>query len=206
LGLAWYDYGARNYNAALGRWMNLDPLAEKYPGFTPYNYVMNNPVVLVDPDGREPNCCDGIKGFLVGTVDNMFGTNYRQTVSVSDVSAFNSGLDAADATSSLIGPMMMADGLNNMAAGSAVLTTSAEITAGSGGFSIEVTVPSAAAGGVLIVKGATEVYVGNVLAANAVSNFGNRRSESTSSANSSSSNKQLSKTKKERVKTSYAMM
>ncbi|MEK6511311.1 RHS repeat-associated core domain-containing protein [Myroides odoratimimus] len=41
LGLNYYDYGARNYDAAIGRWMNMDPLAEKYMSFTPYTYVGN---------------------------------------------------------------------------------------------------------------------------------------------------------------------
>ncbi len=54
LGLNMYDYGARNYDPALGRWMNIDPLAEKFPSWSPYNFCMNNPMRLVDPDGRAP--------------------------------------------------------------------------------------------------------------------------------------------------------
>lgn len=46
-----YDYGARNYDAALGRWMNMDPLAEMYPSKTPYHFVSNNPINRVDPKG-----------------------------------------------------------------------------------------------------------------------------------------------------------
>lgn len=49
-----YYFGARYQDPRIGMWASVDPMAEKYPGWSGYNYVMLNPVKLVDPDGREP--------------------------------------------------------------------------------------------------------------------------------------------------------
>ena len=46
------DFGARMLDTRLGRWLSLDPLSNKYPGLSPYNYVANNPVIFIDPDGK----------------------------------------------------------------------------------------------------------------------------------------------------------
>ncbi|MCC9017926.1 hypothetical protein LNQ34_09095 [Flavobacterium sp. F-126] len=47
MGLNMYNYGARNYAPVLGRWMNIDPLAEKSRRFNPYTYALNNPVYFI---------------------------------------------------------------------------------------------------------------------------------------------------------------
>jgi RHS repeat-associated protein len=46
-----YDFGFRKYSEETGRFLSVDPLWAKYPGWNPYHYCMNNPVMAKDPEG-----------------------------------------------------------------------------------------------------------------------------------------------------------
>src|SRR5690606_15458214 len=58
LGVDLYDFGARNYDPALGRWLNVDPLAENSRRWKQYNYAYNNHIYIVVPDGIQSRLKD----------------------------------------------------------------------------------------------------------------------------------------------------
>jgi RHS repeat-associated protein len=67
-GYGYFRALARYYDSGLSIWLSVDPMSDKYPSMSPYNYCANNPVILVDPDGRtfEPS-----SGTFVGRKEAM---------------------------------------------------------------------------------------------------------------------------------------
>lgn len=50
-----YYYGARYYDPRTSVWQSVDPLTDDMPAWSPYNYTMDNPIKLIDPDGMRPS-------------------------------------------------------------------------------------------------------------------------------------------------------
>lgn len=84
----WDYFGARYYSAALGRWLAVDPLWEMLPNTNPFNYVRNNSINRIDPDGLQDTT-----GITTGTItitasvynddfDRKWETQYSSAVGI----------------------------------------------------------------------------------------------------------------------------
>ncbi|GAL85765.1 RHS repeat-associated core domain-containing protein [Sporocytophaga myxococcoides] len=73
--LSFGDYG---YDPRLGRRWNVDPMASRMPGTSPYSFGYNNPIILKDPDGSLPILPFLLKAGAAGATDMMLqvGMNY----------------------------------------------------------------------------------------------------------------------------------
>jgi len=91
-GIYLYDYGARFYDPQLGRWHSVDPLAEDFPSWTPYHYCHNNPIVLIDPDGRLADWYQSESGTLLWKDEN------KQQITVNGEKFNNVGTSASIGT------------------------------------------------------------------------------------------------------------
>ena len=85
-----YYYGARYYDPKISIWLSVDPLAESFPNWNPYNYTMQNPINLVDPTGmsaEEPGDGDPPKKKNPSRLDgwNKAVANFNNSI--------NSGID-----------------------------------------------------------------------------------------------------------------
>jgi len=196
LGFNVYDYGARFYDPATGRWYSVDQMAEKYYDSSSYIYTLNNPVIYVDPDGNEVEmCCDGLKGFLLGTVDNIAGTNLRNKYS-SGTQSYRNGVSAANGTSLAVGSILTVKGMTDIGAGTTGLTTSGAVTLATGGLSVEVTGPSAAASTGLIGIGMAETALGVNILSNTSKNMKDDAASNGSNTSSKTVKEQASELKK----------
>jgi len=72
-----YFYGARYYDPKWSIFISVDPLAEQYPNISPYAYVANNPIIYIDPDGREikdgKEIFDKFKDFVTDKIKSSNG-------------------------------------------------------------------------------------------------------------------------------------
>ncbi len=84
----WIDYGARFYNPALGRWHNVDAMAETYHTLSPYHFSGNNPVFFIEYNGMSYGGISGAETGLGGKGDK-YGLFYRNLENIAKYATNN---------------------------------------------------------------------------------------------------------------------
>ena len=122
-GLDWYDYGARNYDAALGIWRSQDNLQEIHPDIGSYVYVYNNPMRMADPDGQDGITNLGGKATTFGSAVAAVGTTAivvtagTSATVAAPITVVGKTITTAGLATSTAGYVMMANSNSNKAQG-----------------------------------------------------------------------------------------
>lgn len=152
--LGLYDFSARMYAPALGRFLSVDPMAERYSRVIPYGYCGGNPIRLVDQSGYDWR--DKVAGFLIGTATNIIpASSWRNAYNPNDIYDYNAGLQVADNVLKATGGAMVAIGIAAQTFG-----TSGEVA----GLVASTSVVGAPGGLVIAGAGAATVSVGDATA------------------------------------------
>lgn len=115
LGLNMYDYSARYYEPAIGRFTTVDPLAEMYSSISPYAYCNNNPVRFIDSDGRSFGEFDYIDGEWkkISNIGDDIGVDFYHMKGVTNAS----GKEITNVTDRKGNWIEMSDGRNALKGG-----------------------------------------------------------------------------------------
>ncbi len=81
------SYAGRYFNSVIGRWTTPDPMQQNYPGWSPYNYTLDNPIRYTDPTGQWVASYDS-SGNIVNVQaekgDNLAGLYNQLSISAED--------------------------------------------------------------------------------------------------------------------------
>ncbi len=93
LGFNWHDFGARNYDASIGRWLSIDPLSEEFFEWSPYTAMNDNPINYIDPTGMGAEWVPTVsesgeisyvaeKGDSASTMSSQFGISQEKAEAI----------------------------------------------------------------------------------------------------------------------------
>jgi RHS repeat-associated protein len=88
----YHYFGARYYDSDLSIFLSVDPMASKYPSLTPYAYVANNPIKLIDPNGEEiefNSFIDKVYVAVMCVINKDFRNNVNKLAASKETYVFN---------------------------------------------------------------------------------------------------------------------